>query len=989
MSKESRNMTRFKTIIALAFASMLLVAGLSASSAGAAEFGIVPGSFEFSTHNQDGSSDLRAGAHPFAVTTKFTLKTQHDPRNANPEVLIPSGANLRNAGAELPPGLVGNPYAMPQCTFDEFGKIAFNNHCFDDAQVGIAKVEINFYGGAMEKVKTPIFNLVPPAGSPAAFGFWLVTVPIVLTPTLRSDGDYGLTVQSINTDESLPATEVEITIWGVPGSSVHDSERGAPYFGCSTENAPQPCLYHGVPKAFLTSPVDCADGPLSATLVAESWRGEADSQSTFMRDTAGTPSAMTECDRVPFTPTVEAQPSVQSAESPSGLKYELEVPEAGILNPTGLTQSEVKKVVVKLPEGMTINPSAGEGLGYCTPADFKRETLTAPPGTGCPNSSKLGTVRIDTPLLTEPAEGSLFIAQTDDPATTTPGAENPFDTLLAMYIVARVPERGIIVRAAGKVIPDPKTGQLVTTFENLPELPFSKFTLNFREGARSPLSTPPACGTYQVKSELTPWSATGPADVATIDTPIKITSGVGAGPCPRSGPPPFHPALVAGTLSNSAGSYSPFDLRLTRSDGEQELTHFSIKLPPGLAGKLAGIPSCPDSAIEAARTKTAAAELAAPSCPAASAVGRTLVGAGVGTVLTYVPGTLYLAGPYHGSALSIVAITPAKVGPFDVGTVVIRQALKIDPYTAEVFIDSANSDPVPHIIDGIPVHARDIRVYVDRPQFTLNPTGCEPTSTTSTVLGSGLDFASAADDNPVTVTSPFQASDCASLGFQPKLGLKLLGKTRRGGLPKLVATVTYPKSGSYANIARTVVTLPDSELLEQGHIGTSCTRVQFNAGGGNGEQCPAKSVYGHATAITPLLDEPVEGPVYLRSNGGERQLPDLVAALHSKNIDINLVGFIDSVHKKGSESASIRTRFLSVPDAPISKFTLEMSGGKKGLLINSTNLCKGDHRAKSRFTGHNGKVFEADPAVEAQCKKAAKVKGKSPKTSGRPAAPRH
>jgi hypothetical protein len=961
--KENEIMARFKTIVALALSAASLVALHSAPSAQAAGFEIVPGSFDFYVHNQDGTADLRAGAHPFAVTTKFALETEDDARNSDPAVRVPAGANLRNASAGLPPGLVGNPYAAPQCTMGEFFKLNFNNHCFDDAQIGVANVNLNLYGEAMFEFATPIFNLVPPAGRPAAFGFWAASAPIVLTPTLRSDGDYGLTVESLNTDETLPATEVEITIWGVPGSSVHDSERKAPFGGCSTVGAPEPCVYHGTPKAFLTTPVDCAAGPLTATFFAESWKGETDSQSILSHDTAGNPSGMTECERVPFTPSVAAQPSVQSAETASGLEFELELPDEGILNPTGLAQSEVKKAVVKLPEGMTINPSAGEGLGACTPADLKRETLTASPGSGCPNSSKLGTVRIETPLLSEPADGSLFIAQTDDPATAAPGQENPFDTLLALYLVARVPERGIIVKVAGKVVPDPKTGQLVTTFANLPQLPFSKFTLSFREGARAPLSTPPFCGTHEITSELTPWSAMGPGDVVTIQTPFRISSGVGAGPCPKAGPPPFRPGLVAGTINNRAGSYSPFDLRLSRNDGEQEFTHFSIKLPPGIVGKLAGIPFCSDAAIAAARGRTGTAELSSPSCPAASQVGRTLVGAGVGTVLTYVPGKIYLAGPYHGSALSIAAITAAKVGPFDLGTVVVRQALKVNPDTAEVFIDSVNSDPIPHIIDGIVVHARDIRAYVDRPEFILNPTSCKRTSTASTVLGSGLDFVSTFDDQPVTVTSPFQAADCASLGFKPKLKLRLLGGTRRGDHPRFRAVLTARKGD--ANIGKAQVTLPHSAFLENAHIKTICTRVQFAQGAVPGEKCPAASIYGYAKAVTPILDEPLQGPVFLRSSS--HPLPDLVAALHSDKININLAGRIDSIG-----NGRIRNTFEAVPDAPVTKFTLTMRGGKKGLLVNSADLCKRRHRAIVAFTGHNGKVSKSNPELKPRCGKKSK-----------------
>ena len=461
---------------------------------------------------------------------------------------------------------------------------------------------------------------------------------------------------------------------------------------------------------------------------------------------------------------------------------------------------------------------------------------------------------------------------------------------------------------------------------------------------------------------MTPWSG-GPPVIT--DSAFQIITGPGGGACPSGGTPPFHPGLEAGTVSNSAGRYAPFYLRLSRSDGEQEFTHFSIKLPPGLLGKLAGIPFCPDAAIAAAKARTGPnggqEELDHPSCPAASEIGRTLVGAGVGPSLAYAPGKVYLAGPYHGSALSIAAITAAKVGPFDLGTVVIRQALKVNPETAEVFIDATGSDPIPHIIKGIPVHARDIRVYVNRPDFVLNPTSCARTSTASTVLGSGLDFGSEADDQPVTVTSPFQAADCASLGFAPKLALSLKGGTKRGQHPKLKAVLTYPK-GHYANIASARVTLPHSEFLENAHIKTICTRVQFNAGSTPGEKCPPGSIYGRAKAITPLLDEPVQGPVILRSSS--HPLPDMVAALHSGKIDITLVGRIDSVG-----NGRIRNTFEAVPDAPATKFTLELQGGKKGLLVNSANLCARKNRALAEFEGHNGKRHVLKPVLEASCKK--------------------
>lgn len=968
MSKEQMTMTRIRTTAALALA-ILSLGLLVAASAGAnpGVFQITPGSLDQTFTDQDGSENLQAGSHPFAVRNQFKLDSVTDP--LEPPTQITAGASPRKIHAFEYPGLIGDPFAVPRCTQAEFFETSRGLlHCSDEAQVGIAIVTVKGPFGGNLDIKAPLYNLEPSTGVPAEFGFWALIVPIKLTAELRSDGDYGITVKSDNIDETLNAIAVDITFWGVPGAASHDSERAGFYNGenplaCATDNGSfvlAPCPYHGAPKAFLTTPVDCAHGPMETTVVAESWLGEGDTESVLSHDDEGDPAGMEGCDRVPFEPTVQAAPTSGTAETPTGLKFTLEIPDEGIRDPKSRAQSTLRKAVVTLPEGMTLNPSAGEGLGSCTPADFKRETLDAQPGEGCPNDSKIGTVRIDTPLLDLPAEGSLYIARSDDPATTTPGTENPFDSLLALYMVARVPERGIVVRAEGRVEPDPKTGRLVTTFDHLPPLPFSKFTLSFREGGRAPLATPTACGTYDITSRLTPYSAMGPDDVATIEVPFQISSGVGGGTCPGGGKPPWKPGLRAGTLSNSAGTYSPFNLRFTRTDGEQEFTSFSIKLPPGVIGKLAGIPFCPDDAIDLARGKSGAGELADPSCPAASEVGRTLVGAGVGSILTYVPGKLYLGGPYHGSALSIIAVTAAKVGPFDLGTVVIRQALKIDPETAEVFVDPSGSDPIPHIIDGVVVHARDIRVYVDRPDFVLNPTDCSRTSTASTLLGSGLDFASAADDEPFTVTSPFQAADCGSLGFKPKLRLQLLGGTKRGDNPKLRATLTA-RPGD-ANIGRAQVTLPHSEFLDNEHIKTICTRAQFNAGEVPGEKCPVASIYGYARAFTPLLDGPIEGPVFLRSSS--HPLPDLVAALHNNRIDINLAGRIDSFGE-----GRIRTTFEGVPDAPVTKFVLTMQGGKKGLLINSTNICRGMHRAIVAFNGQNGKRFVKNPAIRPKCPK--------------------
>jgi hypothetical protein len=914
--------------------------------------------------NEGGGITAHAGGHPFQFTTTIQLNTGPlNPGGTRRDTTIQQPAIPRNLRFSLPEGLVGNATAVPTCDMTTFFEgVVPQNGCAPETAVGVAAVTaIEQLHLGLTRAAVPVFNLPPAHGEPARLGFTFRGAPVVIDTAVDPDHGYRIIASVNNATQLADFLSSTVTLWGVPGDPRHDNARG---WECVyTVEDVGPCERPSTlaENAFLRNPVSCFF-PQQQGVELEPWNvaiGSVVETASFV----GNPPVG--CNQVPFDPGVSSSATSKLAGNASGFDFRLDMPNAGLLDGPAIAEAQAKKVEVTLPEGMTINPSQGEGLVGCSPADLARETADSKPGEGCPEASKIGEVQISTPLLEEEAHGSLYVASPHD---------NPFESLLALYMVAKIPERGILVRQAGKVEPDPITGQLTSTFDNLPQIPFDSFKLHFREGGRAPLVTPPACGNYEVVTRFVPWSAANPdapapQEIVTRASGFEIERGVDGGACPGGGQPPFNPGLSAGTINNAAKSYSPFNVRLTRKDGEQEFTNFSIKLPPGVVGKLAGIPFCSDLAIAAAKARTgrngAQEELDSPSCPASSQIGRTLVGAGVGTSLTYVPGRVYLAGPYNGSALSIVAITAAKVGPFDIGTVVIREALKINPETAEVFIDPTGSDPIPHIIQGIPVHARDIRVYVDRPEFMLNPTNCKRTSTASTVLGSGLDFGSRADDQPVTVTSPFQAADCVSLGFKPKLTLRLMGGMKRGDNPKIQAIVRA-RPGD-ANLERAQVTLPHSEFLDNAHIKTVCTRVQFAAGDVPGERCPKGSIYGYAKAFTPLLDEPIQGPVFLRSSS--HPLPDLVAALHNDKININVDGRIDSV--KGGR---IRNTFEALPDAPLTKFVLTMQGGKKGLLINSTNLCRHKRRAIVAFDGQNGKVRDFNPVVKPQCKKRKKHK---------------
>jgi hypothetical protein len=943
--------------VASTFAVAALVL-LGVSSSAQASFGFKD--FDLSFINANGSPATQAGSHPFAVTNTLNFNTTSDPRYSLGE--IPDEA-IKNLDVHLPEGLVGDPNAVPPCSsadfinFDQETKIP---SCSNSSAVGVVSVKILYRLTEQPKfLSAPVYNLVPPPGVVQKLGFIAFGVPVAIEFTINPEPPYNVVASLRYTAQPLPIYGSVLTVWGSPASPDHNLERGrcistapAPEGGIKTTGST--CSTDIPQKPFVTLPRACT-GPLATSFRGDSWQSpgifSGGSVLTHGDSEPPNPLGMTGCAQLDFGPTIGVQPTTKAAESPAGLDFSLDVQDEGITNSAGRAQSDIRKTVVTLPAGMTANPSIAAGLEACTEADLGRETTGSAPGAGCPNASKVGTVEVETPLLKESVNGSLFIAKP---------YENPFNSLLALYMVIKNPIPGVIVKQALKVEPDPVTGQLTTVADNLPQLPFSHFRLRFRSGDRAPLATPSRCGTYSAKAELTPWSGNAPVTTTSV---FEIVSGPGSGSCP-SGAPPFHPSLQAGTLSNSAGRYSPFNLRLSRGDGEGEFTRFSVKLPPGVIGKLAGIPFCSDAAIAAAKSRSAAEELGSPSCPGASEVGRTLVGAGVGPALTYVPGKVYLAGAFQGSLLSIAAITAVKVGPFDLGTVVVRQGLKIDPETAEVVVDPTGSDPIPHIIKGFPVHARDIRVYVDRSNFVLNPTSCARKSTDATIFGSGLDFASFADDQSAKASSPFQAADCASLGFKPKLALSLKGGTKRNDNPRFKAVLTYPK-GAYANIAHAKVTLPHSEFLDQSHIKTICTRVQFAQGAVPGEKCPPGSVYGRAKAVTPIFSEPLQGPVFLRSSS--HPLPDLVASLRNKQVNIALVGRIDSIR-----NGRIRNTFDTVPDAPVSRFTLEMQGGKKGLLVNSTNICRRTNRAIAEFTGQNEKTHNFNPELDVSCNKGKK-----------------
>jgi hypothetical protein len=746
----------------------------------------------------------------------------------------------------------------------------------------------------------------------------------------------------------LDANRLSFSFWGTPYATSHDGERGDclheveptfPWAKCSV-GPPQPF----VRTAFLSLPTRCAPS-LPFTATATSWQQPATVQAQASnRDPGGPAAPLTGC--AGLHPDFDATGvlSDKKASSPSGYNFVLRNNISTLTDPDFLLTPATRKAVVKLPQGVTVNPSVGAGLITCSQAQFAAETVSTLPGDACPNGSKIGDFSARSALFepTERFDGAIYLATPQD---------NPFDSLVAVYLVAKLPERGIQVKLAGRIDPDPGSGNLVATFDGLPQIPYTDLDLNFRTGQRAFLITPSSCGQAVSQITMIPW-AEGVTPVTVSDGSV-IETGIEGGPCPDGSTPPFSPGAIAGGVNSNVGSYTPYFVHLTRRDTEQEITSYSLVLPKGITAKLAGIPFCPEAAIAASRTRSGREEEASPSCPEASLVGHTVTGYGVGAALTYASGRIYLAGPYNGSALSLVTVNSATIGPFDLGTIVIRSAFQVDPLTAQVKIDSRISDPIPHIIDGIPLHLRDIRISIDRPEFTHSPSSCEASQLTSTLTGSGASFDNPGDDSTASASSYFQLLNCLTLGFRPQLGIRLRGGSKRGDYPSLRATFAA-RGARDSNLKRIEVTMPHSLFLAQNHIRTICIRPRFQA-----EQCPKGSEYGDAVAHTPLFDQPLRGKVYLRSS--DNPLPDLVADMHSGAIRIVVVGRI------GPAKHGMRVFFDNVPDAPINRFTMTLYGGKRGLLRNSSNICAAPPKATVRALGQNNIGASFTSRLRGQC----------------------
>jgi hypothetical protein len=920
--KPGHSRTRAQAVLCATVGALLLVALLAQASTASADFGIF--SFDGSVTNADGSPDTLAGSHPFEASTTIALNHKIDSEGfEDPE------GSVKDLKVDLPPGFIGDPSAVPKCTQAEFNRSAFETLCPNDSAVGTVIV----HQTNATDVR-PVYNMVPAPGVPAQFAFKVSLAPIYLDASVRP-GDYGVSITIPSVPQAVGLLDTTLTLWGVPADHSHDEQRGSclGFFGESLGVCPS----DSTPRPFLTNPTLCA-GPLPTKLSADSWAdpGLVDTATFLSHDNGTPPSAVgpQECERLPFAPTLTAQPGTPQAGAPSGLTVDVRMPQFS--NPTGLAEAALKKAVVTLPAGMSVSPSAAGGLDACSPDQI---ALTSADSPTCPDSSKIGAVKIETPLLERPLEGSVFLAQQ---------SANPFGSLLAVYLVAE--GSGVVIKLPGDVNADPVTGQLTATFDNDPQLPFTDLRVSFDGGARAPLSNPAQCGTYETKSQLSSWSGR----TVESDSTFTIAEGVNGAQCPSGS---FGPAFSAGTTNPQASAFSPFTLTFSRSDADETLGAIQVRLPAGLIGVLKSVAQCPEPLASQG------------ACGAASEIGTTTVGAGAGSDPFYLGGKVFLTGPYKGAPFGLSVVVPAIAGPFNLGTVVVRAAINIDPHTAQV---SVTSDPLPTILQGIPLQIKAVNVTIGRAGFMFNPTNCEAQSVGATI--------SSSQGASAPVASRFQGANCAALPFKPTLTASTQGKASKADGASLTVAISAKggpqPGGGEANIKKVEVQLPKQLPSRLTTLQKACSEAQFST---NPAACPHESNVGSAEASTPVLASPLKGPAYLVSHGGAA-FPDLEIVLQGEGVTLVLDG------KTQITKGITYSRFQAVPDAPISSFKLSLPTGKFSILTANLpesakyNLCKQSLTMPTRITAQNGaKIEPKTPITISGCPKARKAAKKKTK----------
>jgi hypothetical protein len=904
--------------------------------------------YELRAEEEGGATDTQAGSHPFQLSTALSLNV--DP-SEEPVALA------KNLQFTLPAGMIGNPLAIPRCRQVDFNTIlaSFANLCPADTAVGIAEVAIKEprVGPSHPIVLTvPVFNVEPAAGEPARLGFTAFKVPVVLETAVRTGSDYAVVVTAKDTSEASGIVSSRVSIWGVPGDARHNSERGWECAGGGAhteENLFPKCSEQVQPPEvpFLSMPTSC-DNPLHSPMQAQSWVPGSEytppKESEFQEQLTG-------CSALEFSPTFATSPDEHSAATPTGLGVEVGMPKNApqFETPTGLAQSALKATTVTLPEGIQLNPAAAGGLGACSafevgfepgfPESAQTENNHFSPGPfGCNDAAKVGTVSIKSPDLENELKGFVYLGREHT---------NPFEAPLVIYILAEdcggtvpakpecaAPNSGVRVKLSGTVTPNPSNGQLVSTFANNPQVPFESFNLHFFNGPRASLATPSVCGNYTATTSFAPWSG---REAATPSSSFDITSGVGGPPngCP-SNPPPFGPALTAGSKNTNAGAYEEaFTLTIDKPDGQQPLSGLTMKLPPGLAAMISKVTPCPQTQVENN------------SCGPESLIGESFASAGLGGEPFTLPGKVYFTAGYNGAPFGLSVVTPAVAGPFNLGDVTVRSTINVDPSTAAVTI---NSEPFPTMLKGVPTQLKQIKVVVNRPEFQFNPTNCTGMSIAYKLTG--------AQGGAASSTYPFKAQNCAALSFHPTLVAEADGRASKPNGTTFKVRVTSGPGQS--NIAKTDLTLPIQLPSRLTTIQKACLAATFEA---NPASCPEGSNIGNAIARTPVLKNPLQGPAYLVSHGNAA-FPDVEFVLQGEGLTLILDGKTDI--KKGITYS----RFESVPDAPVSLFETVLPAGPHSALTANVpesehfNLCRQKLTVPTVITGQNGLVVSQNTNVK-------------------------
>jgi hypothetical protein len=918
--------------------------------------------YELTPEEEGGLPDTQAGSHPFQLTFTLGLNAQTVPVSEQlgleeyPQVQ-PVGFFTKDLRFNLPPGLVGNPVPLPKCKTKVFLEEGFSAKALCPADTAVGAASAVTAGSIPEApiVTHPLYSLEPAVGEPARFGFQTGAGPAFIDVSVRTGGDYGVVGTVHNITQTLELVSSQVTFWGVPGDPRHDTARGKECLGHLQNGAELSCAEGGAEKPFLIMPTSCT-GPLQTSVEGDLWSNPgvftAPKEYTF-QNSEGELLQQDGCDALNFTPSIVVKPDGTQGSSPTGLEVDVHVAQDASLNPTGLAEAAVKDTTVALPAGLVLNPAAADGLLACGLGEI---ALESPAEQTCPEASKIGTVKIKTPLLPSELEGSAYLAAQN---------ANPFGSLVALYIAVYDPISGVRVRFAGEVKPDPVTGQLVSTFKNTPQLPFEDLTLHFFGGSRAPLGTPAACGSYSASASFAPWSGNPAANVSS--PPFNITSGPGGVPC--SNPLPFAPSLHASSTNIQAGAFTPFTLTMSRPDGNQNLDAIQLKMPPGLLGTLSNVKLCGEAQGNAG------------TCGPESLIGETTVSVGLGrNPFSVKGGRVYITGPYEGAPYGLSIVNPAKAGPFDVehdtskpgeympacDCVVVRAKIEVDPITAALTITTDSTGPyrIPQILDGIPLQIQHVNVTVNRPSFTFNPTNCSKMKITG-----GLTSTQGATS---TLSVPFQVTNCARLAFKPIFKVSTSGKTSRKNGASLNVKLSYPKGsfGKDASIAKVKVNLPRQLPSRLTTLQKACTEHTFNA---NPAACPAASRVGSATAPTPIIPVPLSGPAYFVSYGGAK-FPELVIVLSGYGTTVQLHGET-FISKTGITSSTFR----QVPDVPIGTFQLKLPQGANSALAANTNLCKikkGGLKMPTAFTAQNGAVIhQTTPITVTGC-----PKHKTPKT---------